>query len=280
VEPSEFDGTLGERVPLRLLLAEDNAVNQKLALLLLERLGYRADLAANGLEVLQALNRQAYDVILMDVQMPEMDGMEATRQIRQLWAADQQPRIVAMTANAMQGDRELCLQAGMNDYISKPVQVAELRGALERSGKALHDLRPEVMMSSQSHASVPASSAGPSLDLKVFEALRAGQLPDEPDLVSELIKLYLDETPAQLQQIREAVQASNASGLRHAAHTLKGGSASLGVIEVARLSAELEKLGRGGVVDGAAALLLQLEAEYARACEALMVVRVEARGHG
>src|SRR5204863_2889923 len=101
----QFDALLAQRLPLRILLAEDNTVNQKLALRLLERMGYRADVAANGLEVLEALQRQRYDVILMDVQMPEMDGLEATRAIHEGWPADQRPRIVAMTANAMQGDR-------------------------------------------------------------------------------------------------------------------------------------------------------------------------------
>jgi CheY-like chemotaxis protein len=130
---TQFDPTLGERCPLRVLLAEDNLVNQKLALRMLERFGYRADMVANGLEVLQALDRQEYDLILMDVQMPEMDGLEATRQIRGQYPSHKQPRIVAMTANAMQGDREECLTAGMNDYISKPIKVAELMTALERS---------------------------------------------------------------------------------------------------------------------------------------------------
>ncbi|NJK27880.1 MAG: response regulator [Coleofasciculaceae cyanobacterium SM2_3_26] len=113
---------------LRILLAEDNATNQKVALRILERLGYRADVAANGLEVLEALHRQPYDVVLMDVQMPEMDGLEASRQICQTYTL--RPRIIAMTANAMQGDREMCLNAGMDDYVSKPIQPDVLRKAL------------------------------------------------------------------------------------------------------------------------------------------------------
>ncbi len=129
-----FDPEMGRRHPLRILLAEDNAVNQKLALRLLERLGYRADVAGNGLEVLEALRRQSYDVVLMDVQMPEMDGLETTRRIRGSidLAEAQQPRIIAMTANAMKKDREECLAAGMNDYISKPVRVESLVEALRR----------------------------------------------------------------------------------------------------------------------------------------------------
>jgi signal transduction histidine kinase/CheY-like chemotaxis protein len=131
-----FDQQLGAHHPLRILLAEDNAINQKVAQLSLQRLGYRADLAANGLEALNALKRHAYDVVLMDVQMPEMDGLEATRRIRHMPHL-RQPRIVAMTANAMHSDREVCLQAGMDDYISKPVQMPELRRALTEAYQAL-----------------------------------------------------------------------------------------------------------------------------------------------
>ncbi|MBI5713889.1 MAG: response regulator, partial [Chloroflexi bacterium] len=132
-----FDPGLGQRLPLKILLAEDNAVNQKLAVRLLERMGYRADIAANGLEVIAALERQRYDVILMDMQMPEMDGLDATRRIRRELAPQVQPRIIAMTANAMQGDREMCLEAGMDDYVSKPIQVKDLQTALERWGQQL-----------------------------------------------------------------------------------------------------------------------------------------------
>jgi signal transduction histidine kinase/DNA-binding response OmpR family regulator len=128
-----MDAGLGERHPLRILLAEDNVVNQKLALRLLSQMGYRADLASNGIEALEALERQPYDVVLMDVQMPEMDGLEASRRITQRWLPQERPRIVAMTANAMQGDRDECLAAGMDDYVTKPIRVDALVEALIHS---------------------------------------------------------------------------------------------------------------------------------------------------
>src|SRR5262249_21256232 len=120
------------RYPLRLLVVEDNPVNQKLALRMLQQLGYRADLAGNGREALEALDRQQYDVVLMDVHMPELDGLAATRQIRARGPTAVQPYIIAMTADAMEGDREVCLAAGMNDYLSKPIRTDELAGALRR----------------------------------------------------------------------------------------------------------------------------------------------------
>jgi CheY-like chemotaxis protein len=124
---------MAERYPLRILLAEDNAINQKVALRMLERLGYRADVAGNGLEVLEAVGQRPYDVILMDVQMPEMDGLKATIHIREQLLSQKQPFIIAMTANALAGDREKYISQGMDDYISKPVRVNELTEALQKT---------------------------------------------------------------------------------------------------------------------------------------------------
>jgi CheY-like chemotaxis protein len=123
---------LAEDYPLDVLLAEDNAVNQRVAQRFLERLGYRADAVGNGLEVVAALENRRYDLVLMDLQMPEMDGLEASRVIRRQFPADRQPKIIALTANAMQGDREICLEAGMDDYISKPVKLPEIAAAIRR----------------------------------------------------------------------------------------------------------------------------------------------------
>ena len=157
---SEFDPGMGKRHPLRILLAEDNHTNQVLTLALLDRLGYRADVAGNGVEVLKALQRQFYDVILMDVQMPEMDGLEATREVRRSFNPDFQPRIVALTADAMKEDRERCLAAGMDDYVSKPIQVNELISALNRTPQSMFD----GPMLSQSKERVEPEEHPPSKD--------------------------------------------------------------------------------------------------------------------
>jgi CheY-like chemotaxis protein len=136
-EPAEVKAEGDEAAPetssLRILLAEDNAVNQKVALRILDKLGYRADVASNGLEALDALERQPYDVVLMDVQMPEMDGLDASRRICERWPDESRPRIIAMTANAMIEDREACFAAGMDDYVAKPVRPEELAEALGRA---------------------------------------------------------------------------------------------------------------------------------------------------
>ncbi len=131
-EQEEFDPEMGKNHPLTILLAEDNAVNQKIATAIFERLGYCADIAANGLEAVDALRRRRYDAVFMDIQMPEMDGLDAARTIRGSFAAVEQPRIIAMTANAMQGDKEECLAAGMDDYVSKPIIIPDLVAALQR----------------------------------------------------------------------------------------------------------------------------------------------------
>jgi CheY-like chemotaxis protein len=132
---------MAARHPLRILLAEDNVVNQKLAMRLLSQMGYAADLARHGVEAVEAIERQTYDVVLMDVQMPEMDGLQASREITRRWPAGDRPRIVAMTANAMQGDREECMAAGMDDYVTKPIRVDALVEALNnvnaRTGRPL-----------------------------------------------------------------------------------------------------------------------------------------------
>ncbi|HRQ40170.1 MAG TPA: response regulator [Chloroflexota bacterium] len=281
-EKSLFDPEMGERLPLRILLAEDNATNQKLALRLLERLGYRADLAANGLEVLDALKRQEYDVILMDLQMPEMDGLETTRRIRglnqtglkQSQVADlsgfRQPRIIAMTANAMQGDREICLAAGMDDYVSKPIRVEELIGALRRSVPT--EVIPRSPLTpSPAPPGVPAAPT-PSLDPAAIANLR-DLVGGEPEYLVELIDSFLEDAPILLANMEKAVTEGNATALRLHAHSLKSNAADFGAKELAELCKQLEMAGKNGQMVGTAVLVSQSQAAYVRVQAALLALR-------
>jgi CheY-like chemotaxis protein len=269
-----FDAALAQRLPLRILLAEDNTVNQKLAVRLLERMGYRADVVANGLEVLEALQRQSYDVILMDVQMPEMDGLEASRVIHEDWPIEDRPHIVALTANAMQGDREECMAAGMDDYLTKPIQIKALQEALERVG-----LWARVQYRRQTRRLPPVQTApleaekqaevGPALDPTVLAELRQFQGEGEPDIVWELAEAFAFETPALLETLRQAMASGQPEQLKRAAHNLKGSSNNLGARTMAALSAELEIIGKNGTVERAEELVTRLEQEYQRVCQAL-----------
>ena len=230
---------------LRILVAEDSAVNQKLALGLLGKLGYEADVVANGAEALEALERESYDVVLMDVQMPELDGLEATRRIRRR-RPDGSPRIIAMTANALQEDREACFAAGMDDYLAKPIRLARLSEAL-----------------------TPAEPAEqtPPLDSGALEAL-SKQFGDEA-FVQNLFETFLQEAPRLVAELRSG---SPEEALR-AAHTLKTNARTLGAAELGRQCEELEDLARRDGLEAARARVARAEAEYARVERALRAAR-------
>ncbi|NEO28476.1 MAG: response regulator [Kamptonema sp. SIO4C4] len=245
---------LSHQMPLKILLAEDNVVNQKVALNMLKKLGYRADVVANGMEVLDALHRQPYNLVLMDVQMPEMDGIEATRHIRQQkhWDA---VTIIAMTANAMQGDREACLAVGMNDYISKPIRIQTLTETLQR-----------CFMSStpKSDPQTQETANPPVLDTATFDELKMMAGEDAPVLILDLIDSYLEDSPTFLQGIETAIAQEDAAQLKYMAHTLKSSSASLGALTLTDLCLKLEKMGRQETTEGAADILEQVKQEYQR----------------
>jgi signal transduction histidine kinase/DNA-binding response OmpR family regulator len=267
-----FDLEMGRRLPLKILVAEDHVTNQRLALLMLEGLGYRADIAANGLEVLDALDRQPYDVILMDVQMPEMDGLEATRLIRQRWQGNAAPRIIAMTANVTKDDRQACLDAGMNDYLPKPIRVEELMAALNRSqqlnGKEsliTYEGRAEPAPESEVH---PTDSTDSMLDAAALQALLRLVGGDQSSLRA-LIGSFLDETPPLLTNLREAIRVGDKEHFRRAAHTLKSSSLDFGAVRLSELCQQLEILGKIGKLEGAMPLVLQSETEYERVKQAL-----------
>ncbi len=279
---------LAESLPLRILVAEDNRVNQKVVLHLLQQLGYRADVVDNGLEVLEALRRQPYDLVLMDVQMPEMDGLEASRSICQeglatdgRWdACPTKPWIIAMTANVMQGDREACLEAGMDDYISKPIRKEELVQALlryrgtevqgsggagksgsggdkKREGEATTPFNTE---SGQGNDATLSFST--PIDAKTLEAFAKTVGGEASNLLAQLINCYLEDAPKLLQAMGTAVSKQDAIALRQASHTLKASSAALGAIQLATLCKQLEAMSRAGEIAGASKIVVQIETEY------------------
>ena len=240
---------LGERHPLRILLAEDNTVNQQLALLLLESMGYRADVASNGVEAVEAVNRLPYDLVLMDVQMPEMDGLEATRRIRAEGPATQ-PRIVAMTANAMQGDREACLAAGMDDYLAKPIRPEALAAVLAVTPNRAAD-RPKVTV----------------LDPSALARLQA--IAPKAEALARLVASFLDNGAVLIAGMAEAAGAGDADVLRRHAHTLKSNAASFGATELAQHCAALEARARAGDLAGAGEAVSRIAAEFDGARAAL-----------
>ena len=231
---------------MQILLAEDNPVNQKVALRMLKRLGYEADIANNGVEVLEALEKQSYDLILMDMQMPEMDGLEATRQVVAKYAEPIRPYIIALTANAMHGDRERCIAAGMNDYVSKPIRVEDLQNAFDRMPeKAQPDAAQEgVTDGAESEGDIGESA----IDYEVLSELVV-MLGNDIEFASGLIRDFLDDGSELLSTIRSAQEVGNAEELERAAHTLKSSSATFGAMAASDICKEIEEQGQRGEID-------------------------------
>jgi two-component system, sensor histidine kinase and response regulator len=247
----------------RILVAEDNTVNQKVTVKMLERLGYWADVAADGLEAVEALSRIPYGAVLMDVQMPEMDGYEATAEIRRREGLDKHTPIIAMTANVMRGDREKALETGMDDYVSKPVNLEQIKKVLAR-WVSREEKNTEQGAYATEAADDGAAASGPSIDHSVLDGLRDLQGDGEPDIVCELIELFLADVPPQLVALREAVQSGDMLSVKRIAHTLKGGSRNMGVVRMAAICAELEEIGRSETLTGAPVWISRLEEEFER----------------
>jgi CheY-like chemotaxis protein/HPt (histidine-containing phosphotransfer) domain-containing protein len=264
-----LDVGLGSRLPLRILLADDNPINQKVGSSVLQKLGYRADLANNGVEVLKALDQKAYDILFLDVQMPEMDGLEAARQICARWAADKRPRIVAMTGNALMGDREKCLAAGMDDYICKPVRVAELQAALERWGA----LRPPRHDTSFLARTKPASGSD-LLDPAVLAELRALPPENGVPMLRELVDLFLESVPQRITQMSQSL--GDPANLAFHAHSLKSMSLNLGARQMVDVTQKLEELAHAGNVEAAPGLLQDLQMAFHRTRTQLLPLRIGA----
>lgn len=228
---------------LKILLAEDNIVNQKVAVAQLRKMGFTAEVASNGLEAVEATRRTQFDVILMDCQMPQMDGYEASQQIRQRERLDgvKPVYIIAMTANAMQGDREKCLQASMNDYLSKPVKDTELRAALVRSCEAkvvpLEETQPDAPA-----VALETPNDDALVDLERLEAAAN----EDPKMLEELVELYFAQATDLMNGLRGAINSSSAKDVSHFAHKLVGASLACGMSAMVLPLRELEKRGKEG----------------------------------
>ena len=257
---SEIDKTLGQRFPLRLLFADDNPINLKVGQGYLQKMGYRAELVSNGLEVLQALDRQSFDMIFLDVQMPEMDGYDAARRICQRWPAEQRPKIIAVTGNAMQGDREKCLEAGMDDYVSKPVRAAELQRVIMKWKPEHSSAVPAPALAEIAPPPAPASE--PPVDLERLQELSFG----DAAALRELIELYFEQTRLQLADLEKAIASGAVREVERIAHKCGGASATCGMTAIAAPLRELENLARFGELTGAARLSHEAgrQFEYAR----------------
>jgi CheY-like chemotaxis protein len=226
---SAFDKALGQKTPLKILLAEDNLINQKMALLILSKMGYRADLAANGLEVIDALMRQKYDVVLMDVQMPEMDGLSATKFILKQWPQKiDRPRIIAMTASARQEDKDLCLTAGMDEYVSKPIDIKELQQVLEKC----HNSKPEIKILDENL---------PILDPTILDSLQMLADEDDTNLLIEVVDSFLNQSAQQLIMLKKAILATELKTVERIAHSLKGACGYMGASRLLKVFSNLEK---------------------------------------
>ncbi|GJL62468.1 MAG: hypothetical protein NPIRA04_11220 [Nitrospirales bacterium] len=290
--------------PLQILLAEDNQVNQKVAVGMLKKLGHQIDVAYNGQEALQAVEEKIYDLILMDCQMPEMDGFQATKEIRRREALkknsegenfkddrtdtqqdttlDKKPvttdkackthhpiPIIAMTANTMKGDRELCLQSGMDDFLPKPISLETLDDTLRRWTTQTHsrpmaeNVLPEPALIHPTSSTSPTSKEGqrPSVDLQVLSELRALGGNDDPNFFASVIEQFLADIPRHLAGIRKAIDDHDAESLMKTAHAFKGSCRNVGAKPLADICFLLEQLGREGTTEGSIPIFTQLESE-------------------
>jgi CheY-like chemotaxis protein/HPt (histidine-containing phosphotransfer) domain-containing protein len=247
---------------LRLLVAEDNAVNQRVTLRLLQHLGHAVDVVGNGRDAVDRATREPYDAVLMDIQMPEMDGVEAARQIVRRRGAQRMPRIIAMTANAMPGDREAYLRAGMDGYLAKPIELRDLAETLAQVAALLqspHD-RP------QGDATV--------LDAARLEHLRGLQDDSQPTLVRDLIDMFVAEATGHIERVAEAGERGDLEALRAAAHRFLSSTQNIGAARLTTLCAQIEDAARIGMLEQLPALVAALQEERERVLLALASVRM------
>ena len=264
---------------IRVLLAEDNPINQEVAVAMLELLGCDVRAVENGRQACEALTRRRYDLVLMDCQMKEMDGYEATREIREMerggdlsWARGRRVPVIALTANALEGDRQRCLDAGMDDFISKPYNQHQLNDVLrDWCGDEVRGVSNASERSGKPAARVAPVGRGEQgvIDSRTLDGIRALQRPGGANILARVIAIYLDRSPSLLGDLGSAVQGGDCRQVQEAAHSLKSSSANVGALRLAACCGELEALGRAGTVERAAGVYADIEREYRAACAEL-----------
>ncbi|NJL62017.1 MAG: response regulator [Methylacidiphilales bacterium] len=264
----EIDAEMAKKHPLRILLVEDNVINQRMIQLMLQRMGYQPNVANNGLEALAILHSQTYDVVLMDVQMPEMDGLTATQRICQEWTADIRPWIVALTASAMWGERDRCLASGMDNYLSKPIRIKELMEVLKKCQPLIvnennfnQNIKDKQMKELENLAAIE-SPIHPASLYEILQMASFNPSVDALEFLFETIDYYLEETPRVLQDIHTYISQNNDQALRRAAHTLASTSATLGAVNLATFCTELEVMIVNEELDKFTEQISKIESEY------------------
>jgi CheY-like chemotaxis protein/HPt (histidine-containing phosphotransfer) domain-containing protein len=233
-----------DKESLKILLVEDNAVNQKVALRLIEKIGYHTDLASNGIEAIEAVQSNEYDVVFMDLLMPEMDGLEASKQIKESSTNKSRPKIIAMTANSMLGDRELCMDAGMDDYISKPIRIDELEIALDKWLAVVAEEREKHLVDFKDN----------KIDTEILKEndiafLNDIQNQEDLEFFIDLLDIYLKDLPIIIDEITVAVENDNFEKLKFYTHKLKGSTLTLGIESISEYCYELEKASDEELID-------------------------------
>jgi len=261
-----YQTALAAEIPLRILVAEDNQINQKLVQNIFEGLGYKPSLVSNGKEAVRIVEKQPFDIIFMDVQMPEMDGLEATRYINQRLNLPLKPVIIAMTAFALEGDKDKCLEAGMDDYISKPFLVEEI---IERIRKWFPHPSGAQQKDTVTKPIARAATKGDVLDETVLKRLKEMTAGSDPAFFKQVIRMYIDQSAELVKSIAIACREKNATQLAQDAHKLKGSSLNVGAKKVSDTCLRLERNGKNGETNGCEPLVAQLQRDFSEAAAEL-----------
>lgn len=277
----KIDQTMGKRLPARCLIVDDNEVNQKVSMRMLKQMGYAAELATNGLQAVDAMRKEPFDIVLMDVQMPVMDGFEATRQIREMEAEGaslQRSAIIAMTARALEGDREKCLAAGMDDYLAKPVRSEALQEVIERWAAMVNGVPPPSTLAPPEGPAAQPIPAAPTSPIQAASPPGAAEIDDSPISIErlreftdgtdsnlvELAELYLEQTGNQMKSLESTIPTGALKELRSLAHSAAGSSGTCGAVQLSNLLRLMEAAACDGNLGEVRELNPRVQAEFAR----------------